>query len=110
PITISIGFAHNHAGAAVSKAERLVAAADQALYAAKRLGRNRAELATSPGRYSAGTPDEEQVLHVHQMNAQEPPSKLRRRFWEQTTAPADHERHPHKASKPLPPPNKPRRG
>jgi two-component system, cell cycle response regulator len=53
-VTASIGLAHNHSGAALNKPERLVLAADNALYAAKDSGRNRVELACSPGRYSSG--------------------------------------------------------
>ena len=52
PVTVSIGLAHNHTGAAASDPQRLVAAADKALYAAKDAGRNRTETATSPGRYA----------------------------------------------------------
>lgn len=58
-VTVSIGVAHSHAGPAVSRAEGLVAAADTALYAAKRAGRNRALLAESMGKYSVqGEPDD----------------------------------------------------
>jgi diguanylate cyclase (GGDEF)-like protein len=57
-VTVSIGIAHSHAGPTVSKAEGLVAAADGALYAAKRAGRNRALLAESVGKYSVqGEPE-----------------------------------------------------
>lgn len=52
PVTISVGVAHNHSGGSATKASTLVAAADAALYTAKRGGRNRVELAVSPGRYS----------------------------------------------------------
>ena len=38
-VTVSIGVAHSHSGPAVSRAEGLVAAADTALYAAKRADR-----------------------------------------------------------------------
>ncbi|HEX7479070.1 MAG TPA: GGDEF domain-containing protein [Polyangiales bacterium] len=50
-VTLSVGVAHTHAGAPATKAQALVAAADSALYSAKRAGRNRCELAASPGRY-----------------------------------------------------------
>jgi len=53
-VTASVGAAHNHSGAALNKPERLVLAADNALYAAKDGGRNRVELACSPGRYASG--------------------------------------------------------
>jgi hypothetical protein len=56
---VSIGIAHSHAGPTVNKAEGLVAAADGALYAAKRAGRNRALLAESVGKYSVqGEPEQ----------------------------------------------------
>lgn len=57
-VTVSIGIAHSHAGPAINKAEGLVAAADSALYAAKRAGRNRVLLAESVGKYSVqGEPE-----------------------------------------------------
>jgi diguanylate cyclase (GGDEF)-like protein len=92
PITISIGFAHNHAGMAVSKPERLVAAADEALYAAKRAGRNRVECALSPGRYSAveadmATPRAVSPAPARAVVAPEVP-KRRMRNWDQATTPA----------------------
>ncbi len=60
PVTVSIGIAHTHAGPTASRAEGLVVAADTALYAAKRAGRNRALLAESPGRYSVTQDDARQ--------------------------------------------------
>jgi two-component system cell cycle response regulator len=74
PVTISIGLAHNHAGAALSKPEQLLAAADQALYAAKANGRNRVELARSQSRYSMRVPDDAA-------------SQDKRRTWDQATTP-----------------------
>jgi diguanylate cyclase (GGDEF)-like protein len=59
-VTVSIGIAHTHAGPPVSRPEGLVLAADTALYAAKRAGRNRALLAESPGKYSVGKEDARQ--------------------------------------------------
>jgi diguanylate cyclase (GGDEF)-like protein len=56
-VTTSIGLAHNHTGAASSDPQRLVAAADKALYAAKAAGRNRVELARSPGSYAVAHPE-----------------------------------------------------
>jgi diguanylate cyclase (GGDEF)-like protein len=52
-VTLSIGVAHNRSGPTVKTADQLVAAADQALYAAKRAGRNRVQTAVSAGHYSA---------------------------------------------------------
>jgi diguanylate cyclase (GGDEF)-like protein len=58
-VTVSIGVAHSHAGPAAVRPEGLVASADNALYAAKRAGRNRALLAESVGKYSVqGEPEE----------------------------------------------------
>lgn len=62
-VTVSIGVAHSHSGPAVSRAEGLVAAADTALYAAKRAGRNRALLAESVGKYSVQGEPEDVVPH-----------------------------------------------
>jgi diguanylate cyclase (GGDEF)-like protein len=76
PVTISVGLAHNHSGAVASDAQRLVAAADKALYAAKHAGRNRSEVATSPGRYA-----------VHSERPGAPGAPLPKRPWEQSTAP-----------------------
>jgi two-component system, cell cycle response regulator len=75
PVTASIGIAHNHAGVAIERAERLVSIADDALYAAKRRGRNRIEIAASPGRYS-----------LHERSAKLAGS--RRRIWEAATTPS----------------------
>jgi len=58
-VTLSIGVAHNRSGPTVKTADHLVAAADQALYAAKRAGRNRVQTAVSAGHYSgAGTAEQ----------------------------------------------------
>lgn len=51
PVTISLGVAHTENAPDTTVAEMLVEAADVALYAAKRGGRNRVEVAY-PGRYS----------------------------------------------------------
>jgi diguanylate cyclase (GGDEF)-like protein len=97
PVTISIGFAHNHSGAALNKAERLVGAADQALYAAKRAGRNRVEQAASPGRYSAVSTDSASPSSTPNVIVELPPMK--RRIWDQATAPAE-TKHKGHASRP----------
>lgn len=62
PVSVSIGIAHTQAGPPVAKGAGLVAAADLALYAAKRAGRNRSFLAESPGRYSVHEPSPEVVV------------------------------------------------
>jgi len=93
PVTVSLGMAHNHTGAPATKGDRLVAAADQALYAAKRAGRNRAEMAESPSRYSAGSAEDSTVVgpspapsaQTHERAPQRP----RERYWEKATAPSD---------------------
>jgi diguanylate cyclase (GGDEF)-like protein len=79
-ITMSIGLAHNRAGTAVPGPEQLIAAADKALYAAKAAGRNRVEIAVSPGRYM--------VVH-NEGAAPESETKPKRRGWEQSTFPLD---------------------
>jgi two-component system cell cycle response regulator len=84
-VTISVGMAHNHSGAAATDPHRLVAAADKALYAAKGAGRNRIEVARSPGRY-AGVEQEEIVVS--------PAAQAKQRVWEVTTAPQDESHEP----------------
>jgi diguanylate cyclase (GGDEF)-like protein len=75
-VTASVGLAHNHSGPALNKPERLVLAADNALYAAKDGGRNRVELACSPGRYASGGSSD---IERHGGN----------RNWETSTTPND---------------------
>jgi len=53
PVTMSLGVAHTLNAPDTTVAELLVEAADIALYAAKRGGRNRVEVA-NPGRMKAG--------------------------------------------------------
>jgi len=99
-VTISVGLAHNHSGAAVSDPQRLVAAADKALYAAKDNGRNRIEVARSPGRYAGVDPE---VMVV----AQPPEIKSRERVWEVNTSPQDETRKPVRLAPDLRNPGKP---
>jgi diguanylate cyclase (GGDEF)-like protein len=80
-VSVSVGLSHNHAGIAVTKPDQLLAAADQALYAAKAGGRNRVELARSPGRYSVQAPSPLPAAHLEAQHA------ARRRAHEQSTAP-----------------------
>jgi diguanylate cyclase (GGDEF)-like protein len=82
PVTISIGLSHNHYGEVANSADRLVAAADSALYAAKRGGRNRVEAATSADPMPAppAIPDRPELA-----------PRRRRRDWEQATSPVDEE-------------------
>jgi diguanylate cyclase (GGDEF)-like protein len=79
PVTVSIGLSHLQGGEVVDSAERLVAAADAALYAAKRGGRNRVEFAGDPVREPDPSASEPRP---------ESPGRRRRRNWEQATAPA----------------------
>jgi two-component system, cell cycle response regulator len=85
-VTISVGLAHNHSGAAATDPHRLVAAADKALYAAKDAGRNRIEVARSPGRY-VGVEHEELVILS-------PAAQAKQRVWEVNTAPQDESHEP----------------
>jgi two-component system cell cycle response regulator len=78
PTTMSLGVAHTHNAPGIMVAELLVEAADVALYAAKRGGRNRVEVA-NPGRY--GAPANTPVAPT--------PEKVKRRAWDKPTAPAD---------------------
>jgi diguanylate cyclase (GGDEF)-like protein len=55
PVTISVGVARAP-GAAIATAVDLVARADEALYAAKRAGRNRVCLAGAPAPAAAAAP------------------------------------------------------
>lgn len=77
PVTVSIGLSHLQAGEVVDSAERLVAAADAALYTAKRRGRNRVEFAGDARSATDASGAES-----------EPTATRRRRRWDQATAPA----------------------
>jgi two-component system, cell cycle response regulator len=80
PVTISVGLSHNQCGDVADNADRLVAAADSALYAAKRAGRNRVEAATSADQVAAepAIPDRPELA-----------PRRKRRDWEQATNPSD---------------------
>lgn len=80
PVTISIGLSHNQCGEVANSADRLVAAADGALYAAKRAGRNRVESASPDDQTPAplAIPDKLEVV-----------PRRKRRDWEQATDPSD---------------------
>lgn len=101
-VTISVGLAHNHSGAAATDPQRLVAAADKALYLAKDNGRNRVEVARSPGRYAGVDPE---VMVVS------PPVevKSRERVWEVNTSPQDESRKAVRLLPDLRNPNKPQK-
>jgi diguanylate cyclase (GGDEF)-like protein len=79
PVTVSVGLAHNQAGEVVDSAHRLVAAADGALYAAKRAGRNRVEAAVGIG----------QPLVLETVSDKQDAPRRKRRDWEQATDPSD---------------------
>jgi two-component system, cell cycle response regulator len=96
-VTLSIGVAHNRSGPTVKSADQLVAAADQALYAAKRAGRNRVQAAVSAGKYSttgegAAQPDAPVAPSPQPAPAPAPPHghvgnpATRQRIWEQSTS------------------------
>jgi diguanylate cyclase (GGDEF)-like protein len=74
PVTISLGVAHNQSGLSMPRPESLTAAADEALYRAKRTGRNRA-LTT--------------LAHDRHVGSNGDVSGRRRRYWEQSTQPQD---------------------
>ena len=92
-VTLSIGVAHNRSGPTVKTAGQLVASADQALYGAKRAGRNRVQTAVSAGHYSAAgeAAPQEQVLPAPPPAPSPAPGSpsspgKRPRIWEQSTA------------------------
>jgi two-component system cell cycle response regulator len=79
PVTTSLGVAHSQIGPPLTKAELLLEAADIALYAAKRSGRNRVEVATAP-RVAPTSPPLPPV---------DKPPGSRKRTWDKPTAPAE---------------------
>jgi diguanylate cyclase (GGDEF)-like protein len=74
PVTISVGVAHNQVAPAVARGEELTAAADAALYRAKRAGRNRV-VST--------------LTHDQNSTTDTASAGRRRRYWEQATRPQD---------------------
>jgi two-component system, cell cycle response regulator len=80
PVTISVGLSHNQCGEVADSPDRLVAAADGALYAAKRAGRNRVEAAPCGDQTPAPTttPDRAELTVRRKL-----------RDWEQATDPSD---------------------
>jgi diguanylate cyclase (GGDEF)-like protein len=81
PVTMSLGVAHSQNAPDIKTADMLVEAADVALYAAKRGGRNRVEVAY-PGRYNAVANAPTAVT------PSPPPKEPRRRPPDPPTAPA----------------------
>jgi two-component system cell cycle response regulator len=98
-VTLSIGLAHNRAGTAVPGPEQLIAAADKALYAAKAAGRNRVEIAVSPGRYMVV---HEETSEPQAIAVVDP--KFKRRGWDTSTFPLED-----RGEAPQPPPSGPER-